>query len=102
MPIADRFELSFNAKAYASDGYILDVESFSQVVKYNKHEDLNLSLGIGDLSGRWVLSLFARNLFEARPSYNAEFDTFPNGIAATSLGPSAFTTYGLKFAYSMR
>ena len=102
MPIGDRFELSFNAKGYLSDGYILDVESFTKVVKYNKHEDLNLTLGIGDIQGGWVLSVFARNLFEARPSYNAEFDTFPNGIAATSLGPSAFTTYGLKFQYSMQ
>ena len=102
MPIAGRYELSFNAKGYISDGYILDVESFSQVVKYNKHEDLNLMVGLGDIDGKWKVSVFARNLLEARPSYNAEFDIFPNGLASTSLSPSAFTTYGVKFEYSLR
>jgi len=103
MPIAGRYELSFNAKGYVSDGYILDVESFDQVVKYNKHEDLSLMLGLGDIDGKWRVSVFARNLLEARPSYNAEFDIFPNGLEDTEgMGPSSFTTYGLKFEYSLR
>ena len=59
-------------------------------------------VGLGDIDGRWRVSVFARNLLEARPSYNAEFDIFPNGLASTSLGPSAFTTYGVKFDYSLR
>ena len=102
VPIGDRFQLYLNAKGYVSDGYILNVESFSQVVKYNKHEDLNLMVGLGDIDGKWTVSVFARNLLEARPSYNAQFDLFPNGVASTSLGPSNFTTYGVKFDYSLR
>ncbi len=95
--------MSFNAKAYSSDGYILDVESFTHVVQYNNHSDLNVMAGFGDIDGTWRVSVFARNLLEARPSYNAEFDTFPDGLAFTEgIGPSSFTTYGVKFTYSLR
>ncbi len=103
VPIANRFEMSFNAKGFVSDGYILDVENFSKTVQYNQHEDLNLMIGFGDIDGRWVVSVFGRNLLEARPSYNAEFDTFPDGLADTEgMGPSSFTTYGVKFTYRLR
>jgi outer membrane receptor protein involved in Fe transport len=108
VPLRGNFELSINAKAYISDGYILDVESFDQVVKYNQHEDLNLAVGLGDADGKWVVSVFARNLLEARPSYNSELDIFPNGLAGSGddtgvhLGPSSFRTYGLKFEYRIR
>ncbi len=103
VPISSRFELFVNAKGYASDGYILDVESFSKIVKYNTHEDLNLMVGLGSLDGTWAVSVFGRNLLEARPSYNAEFDVFPDGLAATEgLGPGSFTTYGVKFTYRMQ
>ncbi|MEE8528355.1 MAG: TonB-dependent receptor [Gammaproteobacteria bacterium] len=107
VPVGDRFELSFNALGYISDGYILDVESFSQVVKFNEHEDLNLMIGFGDIDGRWVVSAFGRNLLEARPSYNSRFDTFPNGLAgagddtSTHLSPSSFKSYGVKFEYRL-
>jgi len=101
-PIGSKYELAINAKGYASDGYILAVESFSKVVKYNEHEDLNITVGLGDIDGKWMVSVFARNLLEARPSYNARFDIFPNGVASASLGPSNFTTYGVKFEYRLR
>ena len=108
MPIADRFELSFHGIGYYSDGYILDVESFDQTVKYNQHEDLNLMIGFGDIDGSWTVSVFGRNLLEARPSYNPEFDTNPRGFAGfgttpgTHIGPSSFTTWGVKFTYVLR
>jgi outer membrane receptor protein involved in Fe transport len=102
VPVGSKYEFALTAKGYVSDGYILAVESFSQIVQYNEHEDLNIMLGLGDIDGRWMVSVFARNLFEAQPSYNAEFDTFPNGTASASLGPSNFTTYGVKFDYVMR
>ena len=52
VPVWGQYELAVTAKGYASDGYILDVESFTQVVKYNDHEDLNLTVGLGDIGGR--------------------------------------------------
>ena len=108
VPVSGRYELNFNAMGYISDGYILDVESFDQIVKYNQHGDLNLMAGLGTIGGRWLVSIFARNLFEARPTYNAEADIFPNGLAGSGddtgihLGASSFTTYGLKFEYRLR
>jgi len=69
---------------------------------------LNLMVGLGDIDGRWTVSVFARNLLEARPSYNPEFDAFPRGYAGfgttpgTHIGPSSFTSYGVKFTYVMR
>ncbi len=103
VPIANRYELSFNARGYISDGYILDVESFTKVVKFNQHEDLNLTVGFGAIDGTWAVAVFGRNLLEARPSYNAQFDTFPDGLESTEgIGPASFTTYGVKFTYSLR
>ena len=108
VPVSGKYALDFNAIGYISDGYILDVESFDQIVKYNQHGDLNLRAGFGTLNGKWMVSIFARNLFEARPSYNVELDIFPNGLAGSGddtgvhLGASSFTTYGLKFEYRLR
>ena len=102
VPVGSKYEFALTAKGYVSDEYILNVESFSQIVQYNQHEDLNIMVGLGDIDGKWMVSVFARNLLEARPSYNAKFDIFPNGVASTSLGPSNFTTYGVKFDYIMR
>jgi len=105
-PVFGKYELYLSAIGYVSDGYILDVESFDKTVKYNKHGDLSLKAGIGASDGTWIVSVFARNLLEARPSYNAEYDTYPNGLAGSGddtgvyLGQSSFTVYGVKFEYS--
>lgn len=98
-PISDKYEFTFNLKAFASDGYILNVEAFDLVTKYNTHEDMNIITGIRNLEDNWAVSLFARNILEARPSYNSEFDLIPDGLEAVHLSPSSFTTYGLKFEY---
>jgi len=108
MPAFGKYELQFNAVAYVSDGYIIDVESFDKTVKYNQHGDMNLIVGLGDPNGKWIVSVFARNLFEARPSYNAQYDAFPNGLAGPGddtgvhLSASSFTSYGLKFEYRIQ
>lgn len=99
MPVWDGYEMTFSAKGYVSDGYILDVESFSKVVKYNRHEDLNLMVGLHNTDVGWSLSAFARNLLEARPSYNPEFDVFPDGLESVHLAASSFTTYGIQLEY---
>ena len=108
IPVFGKYQLYLNAIGYISDGYILDVESFDKTVKYNEHGDLSLKAGLGDPDGRWIVSVFARNLFEARPSYNAEYDAYPNGLAGSGddtgvyLGASSFTTYGLKLEYRIQ
>jgi outer membrane receptor protein involved in Fe transport len=92
-------ELIGNMKAYMSDGYILDVEGFSEVIKYDAHEDMNVMIGIRNADAGWSVTAFARNILEARPTYHAENDPFPDGTATQHLGPSAFTTYGVKLEY---
>lgn len=99
MPVSDGYELTLSAKGYVSDGYIMDVEGFSKVVKFNKHEDLNLMIGLHSLDMGWSVSAFARNLLEARPTYNREFDVVPDGLESVHLAPSSFRTYGIKLEY---
>jgi outer membrane receptor protein involved in Fe transport len=100
MPLGGgEFELTGNAKAYISDGYILDVEGFEEIVRFDEHEDLNIMIGIRNVDAGWSVSAFARNLLEARPTYHSENDTFPNGTETQHLGPSSFTSYGVKMEY---
>lgn len=99
MPIGNDYEFMADAKGYISDGYILDVEGFNRTVSYEQHEDLNVLVGIRSLDKGWAVSAFARNLLEARPSYNSSYDPFPNGLESTHISPSSFTTYGVKFEY---
>jgi iron complex outermembrane recepter protein len=99
IPLSETYEMTFNAKGFVSDGYIVDVESFNKIVKYNKHEDLNVLVGLHNVDMGWSISAFARNLLEARPSYNPEFDVFPDGLASAHVSPSSFTTYGIKLEY---
>jgi len=99
VPFGDRFEFAFNAKGFVSDGYILDVESFDDIVKYDEHEDLNVMIGIRNVEQGWSVSAFGRNLLEARPTYHPQADAFPNGLQSQHLSPASFTSYGIKFEY---
>lgn len=99
MPFGSDYEFNASAKSFFSDGYIVDVEGFDETVTYDTHEDLNILVGIRNVEKGWSVSAFARNLLEARPTYNAAKDVFPNGTESAFLGPSAFTSYGVKFEY---
>ncbi len=99
MPLGSQYELTGNANAYISDGYILDVEGFEEIVKYDLHEDLNIMIGIRNVDAGWSVTAFARNLLEARPTYHPENDTFPNGTETQHLGPSSFASYGVKLEF---
>ena len=94
--------MSFNAKGYISDGYITDINGFSQTVRMDQHEDLNLTLGFGDINDTWELAVFGRNILEARPTYHPEFDILPSGTQSGTMSPSHFFTYGAKFRYNFR
>jgi iron complex outermembrane receptor protein len=102
MPVLDEYRLNFNAKGYVSDAYITDINGFGQTVMMNRHEDLNLTAGIGDQNDTWEFSVWGRNIFEARRSYNEEFDVLPSGLQSGSMSPSQFFSYGIKFRYNMR
>ncbi|MEX2496880.1 MAG: TonB-dependent receptor [Woeseia sp.] len=100
-PFMDRFTLFANTKAMFSDGYIDDVENFRKVTMWDQHHDMNVSVGLGDVDGRWKLSLYGRNLFEARPEYHPEFDVFPSGRVSKNLSMKNFRSYGLQFQYEL-
>ena len=100
MPVGGgAYEITGNARGYISDGYILDVEGFEEIVKYDEHGDLNIMIGIRNTDAGWSVTAFARNLLEARPTYHPENDPFPNGTETQFLAPSAFTSYGVKMEY---
>ena len=103
LPVIETHKLVFNGKGYFSDGYIYDATGFTKVATYDRHGDLNLSLGFGDIDDTWVVSAYAHNLFEARPTYHPENDIFPEGIFSTqetNLSRSSFTSYGVQFKYN--
>lgn len=102
MPVMDGYKATFNGKFKYSDGYITNVEDFALDIKMNKHADMNLSVGFGDLDDTWRFSLWGRNLLEPLPSYNAEYDVFPNGLVTTGLSSSHFRSYGVQFEYNYR
>ena len=103
MPIfGGQYELAGNVKAFYSDGYILDVEGFEEIVRYDDHGDMNIIVGIRHVDAGWSVSAFARNIFEARPTYHPENDPFPDGTQTIHLGPAAFTSYGVKVEFVLQ
>ncbi len=99
-PLSNGYEVDLNAKGFVSDGYITDTNGFSQVTKYNKHGDVGFSAGFGPQEGAWKLTAFARNVLEASPSYNAEFDLTPEAIQSPVVYRSSYMSYGLSFRYN--
>jgi len=100
IPMFDSYEAVFIAKGYVSDGYVTARDTFSSVVKYNKHADLNLQLQYGPQDGKWKVSSYVNNLFEARESYNSGLDLSPVGLQTVEVTRSNFRTYGARFAYN--
>jgi outer membrane receptor protein involved in Fe transport len=107
VPLSNDYVVNLNAKGYVSDGFITDVNGFSEVVSMKQHEDLSITLSFGPQDGNWRVSAFGRNLLEAKLSYDAELDIVDNGIAGDEGGDggvqmsrSNFRTYGVKFRYS--
>ena len=100
MPVLDTYELTFIGKGYVSDGFITDRSGFSYISKFNQHGDLNLQVALGPQDGKWKVSTYANNIFEARESYNPEYDVVPSGLATAQVTRSNFMTYGLKFNYN--
>jgi len=101
-PVFNSYKADIDIKAYLSDGFLIDVNGFTKIVQYNRHGDMNLSIGLGDMEDTWMVSAYVRNLFEARPSYNPEYDIEPDGIEYKSLGPTEVTAYGIKLVYNFR
>jgi outer membrane receptor protein involved in Fe transport len=102
MPVFDNYMVTFNAKGYYSDGYISDYNGFTLTNSWKKHGDLNLVVGFGDQENVWSVSIYGRNLFEARPTYQPEYDIYPSGLQIVGISPNSFTSYGVKLTYNYR
>jgi len=100
MPVLNSYKATFNGKFKVSDGYITNVEDFDLIIKMNRHADMNLTVGIGDLDDVWRFSVWGRNLLQPLPSYNEEYHINPQGFLPTNLSPSHFRTYGVQLDYS--
>jgi len=103
MPVANNYKVMINAKGYLSAGYIIDREGFGKVVKYNTpNGDMNIDVGFGNQDDTWAVSAYAHNIFENRPSYNAQYDVLPAGYITAQVTKSNFMTYGVQFKYNYR
>lgn len=100
MPVYEAYKLSLNAKGFYSDGYISDYNGFTLTNSWDKHGDVNLTVGFGDVDDVWTVSLFGRNLLEARPTYHEQFDINPTGLLITGISPNGFASYGVKLQYN--
>lgn len=117
LPVFDSYQFLFIAKPYISDGMITARDTFSSVVKWNRHGDMNLQLKFGPQEEKWSIAGYVNNIFEARESYNPEYDIVPsqaslnpalpaglttssNGLQTAQVTRSNFMSYGVRFGYS--
>jgi iron complex outermembrane recepter protein len=99
IPVFESHKVSMNANFIASDDYITD-RNWAKEYTMHDSQDLNLSLGYGDLEDVWQVTLWARNILEKRPTYNPENDFTNQGQISIVTNSSMFTTYGLQFRYN--
>jgi len=66
----------------------------------DKHADINLMLGFGDMDDVWRVSLYGRNLLEAQPTFYPEHAPFLNGFVDQELNQKSFRSYGIQFQYN--
>jgi outer membrane receptor protein involved in Fe transport len=100
LPVFDNYEFVFIGKGYVSDGFVTDRSGFASIVKFNRHGDANLQLQFGPQDNKWKVSTYANNIFQARQSYNPEFDLAPNGLTVVEVNKSYYMSYGMRFGYS--
>jgi outer membrane receptor protein involved in Fe transport len=101
-PLFSGFKGMFNTKIAYSDAFTEDTLGFSKEVMWPKHTNLNVNIGIGDQDNTWKVSIYGRNLLDARPEYFAEFDIEPQGILEQDLAYSDYRTWGVQAQYNFR
>ena len=100
MPVFNTHKLTFNAKAYYSDGYLPDANDTTPVVMMEKHGDLNLSMNYGDMEDVWSVKLWARNILGAREKYIAKHDVTREGLILINRSKTNYATYGVGLDYN--
>jgi iron complex outermembrane receptor protein len=102
-PITDNLKFMFSGKANYTDGYIVNVEDFNEIEKYNTRIIANFNAGIGSMDDSWTLNFYLRNAFSEGIEYNAENDSVENRIIKTSnMSPRNWASYGVNLTYFWR
>ena len=114
-PVFDQHKVTFTSATSFSDGWVPNVASFDQKIKYDKRVVANLTLGYGDLDETWKLNIWVRNLLGRSQGmqYFPEFDPFraaaenpfsgasgQYGIIDADASTRDYTTYGVQFSYN--
>jgi len=103
LPVMDNYFWFVNVKGQLADAHYRGRSAdIAPIVSWPVSGDINLSTGIGPQDGSWRLVAFARNLLEARPVYNPEFNLIDEGFVDVDLSRSAFRSYGVRFNYNFQ
>jgi outer membrane receptor protein involved in Fe transport len=101
-PLFDNYKATFNTRLALSDGYIVNVTDYEELVKFGSHENLDISVGFGDINDAWNVSVWGRNLTKTQIEYFPEFAGDPRAREVMQMPQSYYTTYGLQLTYNWR
>jgi len=114
-PVFNDHKVTFTTTTSFSDGWVPNVASFEDKIKYDKRTIANLTFGYGDIEDTWKLTLWVRNLLGRSQGirYFSEFDPYraaaedpyagasgQYGVIDTDASPRDYTTYGIQLNYN--
>ena len=88
-----------------SDGFSVNVTSFTRVVAFNNHTIWNMNMGLSSVDDTWKLQVYARNILDEKIEYNPEFDVAtaagaPQAWNIANAGARDYFNYGLQLGYN--
>ena len=99
-PLFDQYKATFNTRVAFSDGLITNVTDYEEVVKYGAHQNWDVNIGFGDADDVWGISVYGRNLTNARIRYFPEFALDPRARETFQIPQSMVRTYGVQLTYN--
>ena len=75
---------------------------YQELVKFDTHQNLDMSLGFGDRDDVWGVSVNGRNLTNARIEYFPEFALDPRAREVMQIPQNYVRTYGVQLTYNFR
>lgn len=101
-PLFETYKATFNTRLSYSDGFIVDVTNYELINMYDKHANLDMNIGFGDMEDVWSISVWGRNMTNARIKYHAEYDLIPNGHENIETAQNQYMTYGVQLQYNFK
>ncbi len=100
-PFMDNYSWFLDVRGFISDGSRSGRSNDpAATVKWDKHGDMNVSIGFGPQDEQWRVVGFVRNILQDRETYHPEFDIVSTGLVTTTMSPSSFRAYGARLEYS--